>query len=308
MQLLLPLHVVAVDGKAIWVGSHAANPYCQAQEQDGEPRYVMRVLRAVWVSGPCKLTIGQAPIPAAQNDMSAFPAFFEQLLGDYGQTEMLQVLSVDAGFASKANADLIAGAQRGYVIALKSPQAELYREAVRLLGRRRNFDAETPWEHVQGKRIRRRLFRTTEMAGWNDWTHLREVWRVRQETEDHGQLSVEERYFLTNLVPGSTAGAIPLHIVRAHWGIENNSNWTLDMAWGEDDQPWTSAALQVVSLMRLLAYNVVTRLRSRRLRSEENRQRPWSNLHDLIEDVLVAAGLRWMVELATEAEGVAALA
>lgn len=307
MQSWLPFSMVAVDGKAIWTGPKAVNPYCQEQSSDTGPSFVMRVLRAVWVSGPCKLTIAQTPIPASQNDMSAFPAFFRQLQRDYGTTELLQVISVDAGFASKANADLIDEAQLGYLIALKSPQQELRAEAERLLALRRKPDAESPWERVKGKRIRRLLFRTTEMAGWNDWTHLREVWRVRQETDQDGQISVEERYFLTNLVPGSTAGDVPLRMVRAHWGIENDSNWTLDMVWGEDDHPWTAAALQVVSLMRLLAYNVVVRLRSRHLRSEENRQRPWENLLQLIEDVLRDGG-RSVLLSAPEGQGVAALA
>lgn len=292
MKSDLPFSVVAVDGKAIWVGGRKAHRNCQLQHEQGRSRYVMRMLRAVFVGGPCKLCIGQMPIPGRTNDMGAFPKFLERLLKDYGRTDLLEVLSLDAGFASKKNATLINAAGRGYVIALKGNEKDLLDEAERLLGTRAKPDAETPWEKYNGSRIRRLFFRTTEMAEWNGWSHLRQVWRVRQETERDGKLAVEERYFVTNLTQGKTAGRVPLKIVRAHWGIENDCNWTLDTQWNEDNCPWASAALEVVSLMRLLAYNVMTRLRTRRLRSETNRKRSWATLLNWITDLLVAKGVR----------------
>lgn len=289
---LLPLNMVAVDGKTIWVGKEAANKYCQLQDQEGVgPRYHMRMLRATFVSGPTQLCLGQAPIPADQNDMSAFTKFFAWLCKQYGRSEMMQVVSLDAGFASRKNADQIDDEQRGYLIALKTPQQELYAEATRLLSHRRKPDAETPWERVNGTRIRRLLFRTEEMAGWNHWHHLRQVWRVRQETEEKGEIKIEERYFLTNLTVGPTQGDVPLQMVRAHWGIENGNNWTMDMVWNEDDHPWVSGALEVVSWLRLLAMNVVMRLRTRHLRSVRNRSRPWRDLLKFIEDVIVLSCL-----------------
>jgi Transposase DDE domain len=292
MKSDLPFSVVAVDGKTIWVGKHKAHRNCQLQHEAERPRYVMRMLRAVFVGGPCKLCLGQMPIAAKTNDMGAFPKFFKRLLKDYGRTGLLEVLTLDAGFASKKNADLINAAGRGYVIALKGNEKDLLDEAERLLGTRTKPHAETAWEKYNGFRIRRLLFRTTEMAAWNGWSHLRQVWRVRQETERDGKLTVEERYFVTNLTQGKTAGRVPLKIVRAHWGIENDCNWTLDTQWAEDDCPWASAALEVVSLMRLLAYNVMMRLRTRRLRSEGNRKRSWATLLNWITDLLVAKGVR----------------
>jgi predicted transposase YbfD/YdcC len=175
---------------------------------------------------------------------------------------------------------------RSYLLALKNPQKELVIEAERVLARRRKPDATTPWERYRGKRIRRLLFRTNEMAGYHEWTHLRQVWRVRQETDDNGKVTVEERYFLTSLTPGQTTDEIPLHAVRAHWGIENCGNWTMDTQWLEDDCPWVSKAVETVSLLRLLAYNVLMRLRTRHLRTEANRSRTWRNLIDLVTDAL----------------------
>jgi len=290
----LPFSVVAVDGKAIWSGDYKANRYCQRQTQEdgSSEQYVMKVVRATLVSGPCRVMIGQRPVPAKGAEMSTFPAFLRDLLRNYGRSDLIDVLSCDAGYISEKNARLIDNALRGYVLALKNPQKELVDEAGRLLGGRTQPDAETSWQRYNGKRIRRLLYRTIEMAGYNGWSHLREVWRVSQETESSGgTVTVEERYFVTNLPPGRTSGDIPLHIVRAHWGIENNANWTMDTVWKEDACPWIAAAVEVIALMRLLAFNVVMRLRTRHLRSEKNRTRAWHNLIELVTDVVLCGRL-----------------
>jgi len=305
----LPFHMVAIDGKCIWVGKHKAHRNCQqVTHSDGKTRYLLRMLRAVWVSGAAKLCLGQRPIPGSQNDMSAFANFFNQLVKAYGKGKLLSVVSCDAGFCSLKNASLINKHELGYLIALKSPQRDLLWEAKRLLGDLpiSKADAISDWELYQGKRIRRHLFRTNEIAGWGDWSHLRQVWRIRQETEHpDGRREVEERYFITNLVPGITKGSWPLKMVRAHWGIENNANWTFDTQWGEDKHPWCSAALEVLSLMRIMAYNVMQRLRVRRLRTEANRKRSWSNLQALVTDVLIFLGLGWLLIPSNKAEFIA---
>jgi len=302
----LPLSMVAVDGKTIWVGRTKANRHCQLQAQETCARFHMRVLRAVWVSGPCALTVGQMPIPAHQNELSTFKPFLKQLLADYGKTEMLQVISLDAGYISLQNATMIDAAQRGYLMALKNPQRDLVAEAHRVLGRKRRPDAETPWERYRGRRIRRLLFCTKQLAGYNGWHHLRQVWRVRQETEVDGRLTVEERYFVTNLPAGCTRGDIPLKMVRAHWGVENRGNWTMDTIWREDQRPWAGGALEAVSLLRLMAVNVITRLRCRRFRSATNRSRPWRTVLAWISDLLLQDGVAWLVATAQQPEGVAA--
>ncbi len=302
----LPFSQVAIDGKAIWSGRRRANRYCQKQSpKDGTTKalFVMRVLRAQIVGGPCKVCIGQKPITTRKAETSTFPAFLKQLRKEYGRSGLLDVLSLDAGFTSRKNAEIINDAQLGYVMAQKDPQKELRLEAERLLARSSKPVAQTPWEHRNGKRIRRLLFRTSEIAGYHDWASLREVWRVKQESERDGQVEIEERYFLTNLVPGRTKGDIPLRVVRAHWGIENSGNWTLDTAWLEDSAPWVAQAAEVVSLLRLIAFNVMMRLRTRHLRSVENRRRSWRNLIDLVTDVLFKRGLNTLARHADETMG-----
>jgi len=288
----LPFSLCAIDGKAIRSASTPATKFCQEQNQEHHTSYVLRALRAAIVSGPCKLQIGQMLIQKRAGEITTVPRFIDDLHASYSRSALLEVFSLDAGFCGRAVADHIVAKGYSYILALKNPQKELVLEAERLLGGRRKPDAESPWERVGGRWIRRLLYRSTDIAGYHGWKHLREVWRVRQETR-RGEVieSIEERYFVTNLSPQRTAGLVPLHAVRAHWGIENDANRTMDMEWLEDDAHWAGAASEVVALLRLIAFNVHMRLRARRLRSAGNKTRTWQNLRDIVFDVFLLSAL-----------------
>jgi hypothetical protein len=62
---------------------------------------------------------------------------------------------------------------------------ELWREATRLLeplAATTPPEAQTPWEPDSARgTIRRQLWRTTEIAGWNGWGHLAQVWLVHRQ-------------------------------------------------------------------------------------------------------------------------------
>lgn len=66
----------------------------------------------------------------------------------------------------------------GTVMALKENQPELLREAQRVLepvAAAGQAEAVT-WDRDHGQWVRRSLSRTSEIAGWLDWTHLRQGW------------------------------------------------------------------------------------------------------------------------------------
>lgn len=296
-----PFHITVVDGKSIYYGKQKVHRNCQRIElPSGDVRYSLTALRAVLVTSSSKLCIGQQVRYSGENDMSSFSRFFKRLKRHYSRGPLLEVVSLDAGFCSLANATQINDANSGYIMGLKGNQPELFREAQRLLAYRQDPESKTEWELYNGKRIRRLLFRTAKMRGWNGWTHLRQVWRIRQETVDaNEEMKVKERYFVTNLAPTLTKPKVILQAVRAHWGIENDCNWTLDTQFGEDKHPWVGKAVEVVSWLRLLAYNILQRLRSRRFRSKQKRDTPWKTLFAWIQDVLTRCRFSWLCSLAT---------
>ena len=133
----------------------------------------------------------------------------------------------------------------------------------------------------------RRLYRC-EAPDYPGWLHLKEFWRIEQETIDRlGEVTHEERYYITNLSSKKLTDKQVLKAIRMHWGIENNANWITDVAWEEDDSPWCNRALVFVSLLRILAYNVLSRLMTRRLRKKDDRERSWKGIMRLINVVLL---------------------
>jgi len=84
-----------------------------------------------------------------------------------------------------------------------------------------------------------------------------------------------------------------LWAIRLHWGIENGPNWTLDTQWKEDQRAWVrqGRGLEVLGLLRSLAYNIVRLLRQRALRSAANRTMAWRRLFEVIRMALTTPGV-----------------
>lgn len=267
----LPCGVVSIDGKGLGALEHDAEGTAQKTHNgQGYEYFLARSLRAVLTSAEGRPCLDQMPIGAKTNEMGDFGKFFHRLVESYGDNnDLFEIVTTDAGMTSLANANRIHEANKAYVMALKGPQPELLAEAERLLGTLRKPAVETPKERYQGTWVRRRLFRTDEIAGYHGWAHLRQVWRVEQITEhDNGKIEREERYFVTSLTTGRLTAAQNLLVVRGHWRIECDCFGTLDLQWAEDSVPWCSrgVAVEVLSWLRLMAYNLLQLARRRHLR------------------------------------------
>jgi len=294
----LPCGIVAVDNKTVWSGPATAAPAgAQLVHPKERPAYgQVRVVRSVLISAASKPALDQVVIRPETNECGMFAEVMAQLEAAYGS--LFEVYSGDAGFCSEANARLVAKANKGYSFGLKGNQGELRREAERVLGVQLAPELTTTWECYRGERVRYHLYRTTEMAGYLDWDHLKQVWRVEKERVHTQRRTVarENRYYVTNLHLGRLAAAQILQVLRGHWAIENNCNWTLDVIWDEDTKVWCGKglALQALGLLRLMAYNLVALLRSRGWRRREAQQqekRGWWELLDLILQIFSAQGI-----------------
>ena len=148
----------------------------------------------------------------------------------------------------------------------------------------------------------RQVVRTSDIAGYNGWGHLRQAWLVLQtHVDDLGRiLKREERFFLSNLPAGRLNAKGILAVVRAHWRIENESNLPLDVQWREDHGVWctTGASAYVLGLIRLIACNLVMHLRLRHLRPPWASRRwsppPWRRLFAALALALTS---NWLPEL-----------
>ena len=280
-----PIRLTAIDGKCISVSSKSVGEFSQKSECNGKVQYVNRALRAFHVSNKTILCLGQHEIKGKSAETSEFKPFIETLIADYGKTSLLEVISVDAGMTSKANADFLRESGLHYIMGLKGPQVNLLSNAKTLLDSA-SMPNKTSEETANGYKVVRELFRCevpSELQ--HGWTHLKEIWKIRQ-TSTHKaskKVVVEDRYFLSSLPPSKLNHSEAMTAIRMHWHIENNGNWITDTAFNEDNSPFANAALILVSLMRMFCFNILSRLKTRKLRSQNIRQTTWKTVMLLIE-------------------------
>jgi len=301
----LPFGVVAIDGKCTgieaWDELHAQRqPHSSALGASG----IVRTMTCALVSSRVKLCLDANPIPSATNEMGHFPKVLEQLQAAYGALELYRLVSADAGMCSLANARLVVE-QHGldYLFRLNGDQPTLVAEAKRLLGRRPPQKADAMTVDIRGKvQVTRRLYASSELAGYLEWDHLRPVLRVQVEmmdTETGQILPLEdedaERYYLSSLEQQVLTPEQWLVLIRRHWGVENDCHNTWDKIFAEDSHPWFESGEEapqgavVVMLLRRIAYNMVALFRSVTQRSEERRQTPWKDVLRWIYLLLIAA-------------------
>jgi len=271
----LPIRLTAIDGKTISVTKYKVDDCSINRSQKGCSKYVQHVLRAFHASSSLQLLMGQERVPVGTNEKGMLPAFLDKLVQLYGRTNLLEVLSMDAGFTSIKNAQAVVDHGLYYIMALKDPRVHtITRETKEQFEDRAKAD-KVVVEHVNGKQITRSLYRS-RAPKVRGWSHATEVWWICKETIDsRGKVTIENRYYATNLPRQRLAHGQVLKAVRLHWSIENNANWVMDVAWKEDSKPWCNQALEVLSFMRMIAYNIVARFKLRRLRSAKAYHWSW---------------------------------
>jgi hypothetical protein len=293
----LPFGQVSIDGKATAIGAWDER-YSQRQQHSVGPGAsgVARTLTAALVSGRATVCLDAAPIPPATNEMGQFKTALAELMAAYGTLDLFRVISGDAGLCSEANAREVKRYGLDYLFALKD-QPTLLREAKHLIGRRRAAETETV--DIVGKTtVTRRLFTTTELAGFLSWEHLQTVVRVqsvKRDLETNEVLEREDRYFLSSLARETLSDEQWLRLVRNHWWVENGCHQIWDKIFREDERPWIKSGegscqgTVVVMMLRRLGFNLLALYRGVTQRSEERRQTPWRDLMRKVYNTLIAA-------------------
>jgi hypothetical protein len=296
----LPVSVVALDGKVTALPC-LNQPFVQTKHlEDGTPYGLVRTVTAALVSAPGRPCIDAIPIPAHTNEMGHFQAAFASVLGTYGG--LFDVVTYDAGALSEANGEAVVKANKDYVFRLRGDQRIMYKLAEELLDPagavERTIDVldsrttvtrtltliavDPSWSYGDGKRPDETV-----------WTHARTFLRIDSEKiRDGVVIESETRMSVSSMVPGRLTPKQWMHLVRCHWGVENNNHHTLDTAFTEDDRPWIEAdanGMLAVLVLRRIAYTLLALFRSVTLRSDENRAIRWKDLLAWVRDALVAA-------------------
>jgi len=138
-----PLRRVVVDGKNLATLDHDAHATAQPRGGDNKKwhrkdakhtaYWLTPALRACLASTEARPCLCQMPLGAKTNETASFKAFLDLLRRNYGRSDILDVLSMDAGLTSLSNANAVVDANLRYIFGLKDNQPELFSEAMRLI-------------------------------------------------------------------------------------------------------------------------------------------------------------------------------
>lgn len=258
----IPQEIVALDGKALR----------RAVNQGQGPKYVV----SAWAHSN-QLVLGQLKVEEKSNEITAVPELLRvlELAGC--------IVTLDAMGCQKKIAREIKEADADYVLALKGNQERVHQEVKSFLDstlcekkKTRPAKAKTPEaaaalqefqtvEKDHGRIETRRYYQSDQLDWFADlakWEGLKSVGMVEATREINGQISVERRYYLSSLKLDAQTFA---RAVRAHWSIENQVHWSLDVTFGEDQSRARAGnAAENLATLRRLALNLLKREKTKK--------------------------------------------
>jgi predicted transposase YbfD/YdcC len=151
-----------------------------------------------------------------------------------------------------------------YFIGLKGNQGSLY-EDVKLFyqekGDKVQFNSYNNTDFGHG-RIQERSCIATNDIKWlqmryPEWQNLQTIAQIKAKITNKktNKESIETRYYITSLAPNAAKN---MYVSQAHWEIENNLHWCLDVIWKEDQSQikYKNAATNFATV-RKIAYNIL---------------------------------------------------
>lgn len=214
-----------------------------------------------------RLVLGQRKVDDKSNEITAIPELLE-LLHLKGC-----IVTIDALGCQQAIASTIIEQEADYLLSLKGNQPELrravseYFEAVLDPKQKMtNFTYLRTVDAAHG-RIETRQHWITEDISWLPaatgkalWPGLRSLGMIQAQRRIGAQTSRFVRYYLSSLPPDVHQFA---HAARAHWLIENQLHWSLDVTFHEDaNRTRTDCAPQNLAIVRHIALNLLQQERS----------------------------------------------
>jgi predicted transposase YbfD/YdcC len=234
--------------------------------EEGEPYALARVHTVTLISARAANCIYQRPIEGCTNEIGAMPALLKELRAAYGRTEIVAMLTTDAGNTSLNTATMTVEKLRlHYFSQIKSTHGEIHKEAVRLLGRRRESTADDSYNDTQNGYVVTYHIWHEELSedGWLDWTHARQLVRVQRVAEHPttGHKTIGNRYYVSSRTSSVLKPTDALTISRGHWRCEEETHWTTDVVLQEDRRrlAWSRHphGVFVVSVLRMMALNIL---------------------------------------------------
>lgn len=244
----LGTQLVAIDGKTV-KGSY---------DREGGIKALQLV--SAWASEH-RLVLGQCAVGSKSNEITAIPVLLEQL------ALAGCIVSIDAMGTQSAIAEQITQQQADYILALKGnhpsvlEQAQTgFEDAQARQGEAIEYtqyqDTEAGHHRIESRTIWQipaaQVFSAEQLQRW---AGLQSLVVVQSHRRLWNKDTIETRYFLSSL---STDAPTFARYIRAHWGVENQLHWCLDVVFNEDaSRIRKDHAPRNMSLLRRLALNLL---------------------------------------------------
>lgn len=234
--------LIAIDGKAL-----------RGSRKDGS---VTVQMVSAWIAQE-GLTIAQEEVDSKSNEITAVPKILRQL--DIKGA----VVSLDAMGTQRAIAQQIQDQGADYLLALKGNQEAIHQATIEAF---EQADLQIKSGHTTVNkghgRIEKRTATVIESKRWlskeldSKWSGLKSLVRIESETLlAKGKTRREFRYYLSSR---ESDAAIHLNDTRAHWSIENQCHWVLDVIFNEDGcRARSRNAAANLSTLRRLVLNIL---------------------------------------------------
>ncbi len=209
--------VIAIDGK------------CLRRSLDKASKKAAIYMVSAWAQHN-NLVLGQVKVDDKSNEITAIPKLLSRL--DIAGA----VITIDAMGCQKKIAEQIKQQGGDYVFSLKGNQGNLHDDVKTFFTSSLSpVVASVRYEGEHG-RIETRSIRATADIAWlqerHDWKSLQSIIAVTAKRETDHKVTEETRYFISSLDANDPKRLE--RVVRAHWSIENNLHWVLDIAFDED--------------------------------------------------------------------------
>jgi predicted transposase YbfD/YdcC len=182
-----------------------------------------------------KLILGQEACAEKSNELTAIPVLLEAL--------MLKgaIVTIDAMGTHSNIAQAIVDKEADYVLAVKDNQPKLAESITTFF----EIGQAEKWKNVphtytesvekdHGRLEVRRCWAFDQLdclANPGQWPDLKMFGVIEAERTINGTTSLERRLYIASIAPDASKLA---DVVRAHWGIENQVHWCLDVALSDD--------------------------------------------------------------------------
>lgn len=280
MQAITPLvggQVIAVDGKK------------PRGSQDGAIGKGAIDMVSAWANAN-QVVLGQVKVDDKSNEITAIPQLLRMLV------IRGCIVTVDSMGTQVEVAQTCVDQDAEYVMALKENQPHLHEDVTRLF---EDLDASQQqayaysyahsFDNTHGRAEKRQCWTIADpvviqqLRGASRWPKLACVVRVRREYRAGEAHKKEDRYFISSL-PGQAEQL--LAAVRAHWSVENNLHWVLDIAFREDQsRVRKDQGPQNFTVLRHMALNLLKLEKSSKRSIKGKRlQAAWNS--DYLEKVL----------------------